>query len=288
MENAARASSRVRADRDRLEYVQGQIAFVRRTSDEKAPETTVSGYDEPMVSHDVTIRSARPIADELSVDREGFALIQHKISCANERDPDIMRDAYLGEMVPLIKNYFNASRVVPRRQGVVMRRYTGGNSDSPREDRPLVQARVAGFAHIDLMPIAAPMVAALEEQLLANTIRSYSRLMIIQAWRALSPPPQDSALAFCDSTSILDTDLVETTYRRFDPTHKMWLLHYSPLQRWYYFPEMTENEFILFKTYDSEDSFSPRSAHSAFDNRRAYPNARPRESIEARFIVYFD
>src|SRR5262249_19287760 len=62
---------------------------------------------------------------------------------------------------------------------------------------------------------------------------------------------------------------------------------YNPAQRWYYFPEMTADEVILFKGYDSESHYQPRAAHSAFDNRRKHPDATPRASIEGRFFVYF-
>src|SRR5215813_2202057 len=97
-------------DRDRLECVLGEIAFARRSSDEDAPAVVVPNYENhPMVLHDVTIRNARPIAHELSLDREGFTLVKHKTSCANERRVEVMREKYLDEMVPFIKAYFTAS-----------------------------------------------------------------------------------------------------------------------------------------------------------------------------------
>lgn len=233
----------------------------------------------PMVSYEVTIRNARPIADELSLDREGFALLQHKVSCANERDPDIMVGRYLEEMVPFIKSYFNASWVVPYRKGIV--RSAGGNTV------PGVGG-ISGVARIDYAPIAAPMVAARESQVQNIPIRSYSRLMIIQTWRVLSPPPQDFSLAVCDSATALDTDVIVHDYiSEVDATFKSCVLNYNPFERWYYFPEMTADEVVLFKGYDSEENCHARVAHSPFDNRRAHPNAKPRESIEGQFFVYY-
>lgn len=108
-----RVSSTAQINRDQLQSVQGQIAFARRSPGEKAPPFVVPGSDGPLVSYDVTIRDARPILDELSLDRGGFTLVQHKISCANESDPEVMRDRYLEEMIPFIKDYFRASWVVP-------------------------------------------------------------------------------------------------------------------------------------------------------------------------------
>ncbi|OAF14074.1 hypothetical protein AYJ54_43060 [Bradyrhizobium centrolobii] len=233
-----------------------------------------------MLSYDVTIRNARPIVHELSLDREGFTLIQHKISCANERDPEIVYDRYLEEMVPFIKKYFNASWVVPRREAVVFR--SAGGSSMPRIKEPIV------WAHIDYAPILGPVAAAIASQSRGIPLRSYSRLMIVQAWHALSLPPHDFPLAICDGTSVHDTD-IEVVDNVFNGTAlKLGLAHFNPAQRWYYFPEMTANELILFKAFDSQEHCNPKTVHAAFDNRRAHPNAKPRESIDARFFVYYE
>ena len=58
-------------------------------------------------------------------------------------------------------------------------------------------------------------------------------------------------------------------------------MHYNPVHRWYYLPDMTPDEMILFKGYDSDAHDAARAAHSSFDNRAAYPQATPRKSIES-------
>lgn len=290
MRTVARPSTNAHIDRDQLECVKGEINFVRRSPDERASALGVPGNEEvPMVTHDVTIRDAHPIVGELSLDREGFTLVQHKVSCANEPDPNILCDRYLEEMVPFIKDYFNASWVVARRQAAVVRSI-GGNARPPASEanKNRVSSNAAGWAHVDYAPIAGPMLAASESQLQGVEIRSYSRLMIIQAWRPLTPPPQDFPLAFCDGSSVADSDLVIAEYKGRPVPLKYLLVRSNPLHRWYYFPKMAPDEFVLFKGYDSEDGRNARCAHSAFDDRRAYPNANPRRSIEARFCVYFD
>lgn len=294
MEHAKRTASTAQVNRDRLECVQGQIVFARRRSGEQAPEVVMTGFDAvscpdaqpvnhcvlpPMVSYDVTIRNARPIVDELSLDREGFTLIQHKISCANERDLTALCNRYLEEMAPFIKNYFDASWVEPRRNAVIVRSTSA---------RAIPEARKpCEWAHIDYAPIAGPVLAAFENQLQGIPIRSYSRLMIIQTWHALSPPPQDFPLAFCDGGSVQDNDILVVNYPSIDTVTKVGIMHFNSAQRWYYFPDMAVDEFILFKGYDSEVHCNAKPPHFGFDNRRAYPNAQPRQSIEARFFVYY-
>ncbi|MFK4380871.1 CmcJ/NvfI family oxidoreductase [Bradyrhizobium sp. USDA 223] len=281
MGSTARACSTIPGDREGLECVQGEMAFARRSPEEKAPEVFFPRYENiAMVSHEVTIRNARPIANDLSLDREGFALVQHKTSCAKERDAEVFGDRYLEEMVPFLKDYFGASWVVPKRDGIIVRSAAKSTAAGVRG--------TAGMAHIDYAPISAPMLAARENHVQGLPIRSYSRLMIIQAWRAVSPPPQDNPLALCDYSTVLDTDILVHDYiSDIGADWKSCLLHYSPLHRWYYFPRMTPDELILFKGYDSEENCNARAAHTGFDNRRACRDAQPRESMEARFYVYY-
>ena len=280
---------------DQLECVKGQIAFTQRSAHEDAPivdgeSVGTSTNKLPQVLYDVTIRNARPIVGDLSLDREGFTLVSHRLACLDEEDPEALRSKYLDDMVPFIKDYFKASWVVPRRAGVIIRN-PGGTLFRPeagKAEHKLVARKVAGHAHLDYSPVAGPMLAALEDQIQGLPVRTYSRLMIIQAWQVLSPPPQDMPLAICDGASVLDTDLVQEVYDQGGLKHYKWALHHNPRQRWYYFPEMTRDEFILFKGYDSIEQCNARAAHSAFDNRRAFPHAHPRASIETRYCVYFD
>lgn len=291
MENAKQVSPTAEENREQLECVQGRINFARRTSDEEAPEVSLSGpfpnalfshipNPPAMVSYDVTIRNARPIVNKFSLDREGFTLVQHKMSCVNEHDPEIMYDRYLEEMVPFIENYFRASWVVPRRQGVILR--SAGGSSIPSVKEPIV------WAHIDYAPIVAPLAAAIASQSQGSRLRSYSRLMIIQSWHALSLPPQDFPLAFCDGASVHNADIKVVDNVVHGSALKFGVAHFNPAQRWYYFPEMTGDELILFKGYDSEEHCNPKTVHSAFDNRRAHFNAKARESLEGRFFVYYE
>lgn len=291
MGTAKQASTATQANSDCSECVKAQIHFARRTSDEQGPEielaaelsSMIFGHIDqtpPMLIYDITVHNARSLVNEFSLDREGFTLIQHKISCANERDPEIMRDKYLEQMVPFIRNHFNASWVVARRGSIIVRSASGSSDRGEKYPIPL--------AHIDYVPIEAPMIAAIVSQSEGVPIRSYSRLMVIQTWHALSPPPQDFPLALCDGTTFHDTDIAAVDYAHLGTTINFGFVHFNPAQRWYYFPEMTKDELILFKSYDSEVHCNPKTAHSAFDDRRTYPHAKPRQSLEGRFFVYFD
>src|SRR5207237_88619 len=144
-----------------------------------SPEiATEVAYGKLLASHEVTVRDARPIQGELSLDREGFVLARHKTTCAGIRNPDVLAREYVEEMLPFIKEFFRASWVVPRSDAIFVRR--AGRTRTNGQDTTEVRGvRIpASSAHIDYLPIAAPMVAARENQIRGIPIRSYSRLMI--------------------------------------------------------------------------------------------------------------
>ena len=65
-------------------------------------------------------------------------------------------------------------------------------------------------------------------------------------------------------------------------------MRYSPAHRWIYFPHMTADQALLFKTYESETDGRARFVgHSAFEDPTTPPDARKRESIEVRTMAFF-
>ncbi|WP_241991448.1 CmcJ/NvfI family oxidoreductase [Paraburkholderia sp. RAU2J] len=65
-------------------------------------------------------------------------------------------------------------------------------------------------------------------------------------------------------------------------------LVFNPRHRWYCFPHMTPDEFLLLKIYDcAGDSLARLSAHSAFDDPTSAADAPPRRSIELRSLLFF-
>jgi hypothetical protein len=114
------------------------------------------------------------------------------------------------------------------------------------------------------------------------------RFAIINLWRPISGPVEESPLALCDAASIAPADLVPTDLIYRDRIGETYALAHNPAHRWYYFPRMRADEAVLIKCYDSaEDGRARFAAHGAFDDPTSPPNARPRESIEARTIAFF-
>ena len=62
---------------------------------------------------------------------------------------------------------------------------------------------------------------------------------------------------------------------------------YNPRHRWCYFPDMTLDEVLVFKTHDSEPGRPGHVPHSAFSDPTCSPGVAPRASTEMRGIAYW-
>jgi hypothetical protein len=63
---------------------------------------------------------------------------------------------------------------------------------------------------------------------------------------------------------------------------------HNPAHRWYYFPDMTRDEVIVFKTHDSDPTRARRVAHTAFTDPTCPPGVTTRASVEMRALAIFD
>jgi hypothetical protein len=67
------------------------------------------------------------------------------------------------------------------------------------------------------------------------------------------------------------------------------MFHFSANHRWYYFSAMGPAEALLLKCFDSiRDGRARFTAHTAFADPTAPPDAPARESIEVRALVFFN
>lgn len=118
---------------------------------------------------------------------------------------------------------------------------------------------------------------------------SQKRFQIINLWRPLVDPVESFPLAFCHSSSIAESDLVDTQRRAPDHIGELTLVTYSSFHRWYYFSNMRPNEVLLFKTFDScTEGRRGCGVHTAIDINVTADNAKARESIETRAFLFFD
>mmetsp|Transcript_31502 Transcript_31502/g.59222 ORF Transcript_31502/g.59222 Transcript_31502/m.59222 type:complete len:292 (-) Transcript_31502:287-1162(-) len=105
-------------------------------------------------------------------------------------------------------------------------------------------------------------------------------------------PIQNNHLAVCDERSLVHPDDYIPTDLHLSEiaTKQVYHLNHTnhKQHKWYYFPAMNMGEILLFKNWDSDRSSPARMCfHTAFSDPNAVPNAKARQSIEARGYAYF-
>ena len=226
----------------------------------------------------VPIHDARPIARELSLDRQGFVLVRHDTRVRDFYDADEVRRVYYGEVERLVKDATGAEKVV-----VFDHTISVADRAMERGLRAPVQS-----VHNDYTERSAPKrVRDLLPPEEAET-RLGRRFAEYNVWRPISGPVQMFPLALADARSLAPGDLVTADLVYADRTGEIHHGLYNPAHRWYYFPLMQPHEAVILKCFDSEKDGRARfSLHSAFEDPATPADAPPRESIEIRTFAFF-
>jgi hypothetical protein len=244
---------------------------------EPPPGTSrATGKSEPQR---VVIRNGRLVSD-LSLDNEGFQLVQHESTIHDFYDTQEVEQVYYPEIEALLKQATGAEKVVVFDHQVRNIKLSKQGEKNARE--------YVWVVHNDYTAKSGPrrvrdhLPAAEAEERLQH------RFAEINVWRPIRGPIESTPLAVCDAHSLEPKDFVPTDFVYREKVGEVYRFTYNPNHRWFYFPRLERNEVILLKCYDSKDDGRARfSAHSAFDDPTSPPNAAPRESIEVRALVFW-
>ena len=227
--------------------------------------------------HEVDIADAR--GRDLSLDRQGFMLMPHNSAVADFSDDAALADIYEPEIDRLLRAVTGARRVH------VFDHTRRAASDNLRRNRTMREP--SSVIHNDYTSWSAEKRLA---EMLPHEAASLSaqRFAIVNVWRSIAGTVETMPLAFCDSTTLADGDIVEVTRQARDRTGQIQMAYYNPAHRWGYFPHMTPDEVALIKTYDSAvDGRNCFTIHTAFADPASAPDAPPRQSIESRAFLCF-
>jgi hypothetical protein len=243
------------------------------------PFADVSLRSGKYVERTVAIRDGREVLGNFSLDTSGFVLIEHNSAVRDFYDSDEVESVYYPELERLLKRETGAERVVVFDHIVRNPVLAGRGQRGVRAPAKLVHndytSKSAPRRVRDLLPQEA-------DRLLG------SRFAEINVWRPIRGPVESSPLALCDARSLDATDIVPVDLVYRDRVGEILGFLHNPRHRWYYFPRLKPNEAILLKCYDSKDDGRARfTPHTAFEDPNSPPNAAPRESIEARALVFW-
>jgi len=231
-------------------------------------------------SHRLPIFDARPIADGITLDREGFALVRHPTTVRNFYDDKEVTGVYYPAVEAFLKATLKADRVLIFDHTV--RKRVEGSADvrgaGPRQPATRV--------HVDQTVASGP-----------NRVREHlpdeaeellkGRVQVINLWRPIRGPLRDAPLAMLDGQTVAPGDLVASDLIYPNRRGETYSVKYNPGHRWFYIPEMTPDEALLLKCYDSAaDGRTRFGPHTAFVDPTTPADAPPRESIELRTLVF--
>ncbi|MDO9710902.1 CmcJ/NvfI family oxidoreductase [Paracraurococcus lichenis] len=232
-------------------------------------------------AHRVAIRDLRPVADRVTLDREGFAVARGASALRDFDDEAAIRAVYYPESARILQAATGASRVHVF-DHTIRRRIPGA------EDRGAVPRQPVARVHVDHTEQSGPQrVRDLLPDEAERLLRG--RVQIVNLWRPLAGPVRDMPLAVCDVASTAPEDLVASDLIYPDRTGETYQVRFNAAHRWYWLPEMMPEEALLLKCYDSQrDGVARFMPHTAFADPTAPADAPPRQSIEIRALLFHE
>lgn len=245
--------------------------------------------DRPLIDQSVEVEDARTqntigVARKYELDTGDTILLKHQTQVRNFFDDHQLfsetKQVYEAELESLLLSTTTASRIHFFDHTVRASDPATREQQQSREPATLVHNDYTANSGIQCLYDHLPEEAG---------DLSKKRFQIVNLWRPLVDPVESFPLAFCDSNSIDEADLVDTERR--SPSHigELSLATYNPAHRWYYFPDMHSGEVLLFKTFDSlAQGRRGCGVHTAVNIDSNPGVKKPRESIETRAFLFFD
>jgi hypothetical protein len=192
----------------------------------------------------VTIYAGRRTTG-LGLDRSGFELIAHKSSLGDWEsfsDAEIVKAVDYPEVTVALKRRTGASKVV-------IFDHTLRDSTAP-PGRAALREPVRRV-HDDQTFRSAPDRVHKHLPPKEAAWRLQRRFAVINFWRSIGGRVQRALLAVCDARTIKPDDLIPSDLVYPDWTGETYAFAFSPLHRWYWYPQQSPREATLLKIYDS-------------------------------------
>ena len=222
--------------------------------------------------HEVAINDIRGREHEFDMNVNGFTTFNGIDSKEKDfTDDDKIKENYYPEVEKLLLDKVDGAKEIFIFDHTVRR----SNPDAPRA--PVTRAHIDQTTKSAIQRVHYHMGDRAEELL-------NGRYRLINVWRPLNGPVVASPLAYADSRTVPDTDIVPVEHRYPHRTGETAGVKYTEKGKWYYWSGMKNDERVLLQCYDSKDH--ARTPHTAFVDHRTQNDWPGRESIEVRTLVF--
>lgn len=231
----------------------------------------------------------------LSLDQNGFERIDSvtSLSPADFRSEELLKTVYFKEVEAEMKRVTGAEDVIVWNHFIRnAAAYSGLAQDHNRSTLGYSRA-----IHCDTHPYSAERVMENFVHATGRTDLLNKRFVYLTAWRNINTTPvQDNHLALLDERSLVKPDdiIVRDNFSVDAVCGKYKIIQYvlwkknASKHHWFYFPDLTRDELILHKQFDSDTSKQGRMVfHTAVPDPTAPPNIPERASIEVRAFCFF-
>jgi hypothetical protein len=211
--------------------------------------------------HVVDLRDARAIQGGPSIEAEGFCVRNAPMDGAAWTDAAWVSAVYIPHCLEMVRELSGAAYVTPMQDSVLI-----------RDTGDVKRAPAAEFVHLDNSRDAIPTM--LDRMMIDPEMRArLPRVKVFNVWRALTPAPQDVPLGLCDQRTLDPQDWV--VGRTIEPAIVPEGVPYvtstpNPGQRWWWVSDMSVDEAIVFKGYDSNPAAPFGCLHGASAETRIF------------------
>lgn len=225
---------------------------------------------------EVKIQNVRALEKAPTLADEGFAFVAHPAGAAAWDDAAWVSSVYVQSCLDLVKQLTEARSVVRIFEPISW----GTNPDPARKSAD------ANMIHLDQPRTEYRYYA---EQAAKAAGLELGRAAIFNVWKATSRPPQDFPLAICDRRTISQDDYVPGVLLEGDLSMPSVAIAYSAEARpqWYYAPDMTADESLVFISADFDPARPLGCAHTGFAAPVEHGPYVPRTSLEVRVLALF-
>ena len=268
-------------------------------TEDKTPISTVNPPKDMMDPVPVTVLDARELQGDTRnyadfFEEYSFVLLPHE-TAVRDWDGDDFSRYYPGEVEKLIREDLLPGRDIELEHPLYAMRRGPGTAN------PFYAQTV--HADYGLMP------DDYQENLVAWSNEEYGNAWrrrfdendvtgctVLNFWRSVSQTPiRHMPLCVLDPNTVEPADIIKSGLSDYpaingELTNQL-SLRYNPTQRWYYYPEMTHEETLVFKIFDhfkaTPDAALRNCYHTAFEDPNTPADAEERQSCEQRVTVFF-
>ncbi|KAA8895607.1 hypothetical protein FN846DRAFT_328319 [Sphaerosporella brunnea] len=227
----------------------------------------------------ITIYDLRGNESKLSLDKEAFSFhtIPSSLTYGDFDNEEKIRSIYYPEIKDIVRKHVSGAKEVIIFDHTIRR--SGPNAESTVQRVHIDQTTKSG--ELRLRRYLTP-------ERVQEVLKKNIRFQIVNIWRPINGAVVSYPLAFADSSTVADDDIVGVAHIYPDYEGQTAGVKYNPNQKWWYASGIKNDEVTLIKCFDSwtgESGERRRAPHSAFVHPNTPAGAKGRESIEVRCLI---